>query len=117
VPPAEVIQFGEKIADLHGCCGEDAPGSGGPPTLCCGQTAVKRLADHVGDRCTALPCDRADPLIALVVDEDLQPMRQYTHTLACIYGAAVTVLRSNRGISLSWANDRTVVICGYGGSA
>lgn len=91
--PAEFIQFGEKVANLHGCCIEDSPGSGGPPALCCGQTPVKRLADHVGDRCTALPCDRANSLVTLIVYEDLQPMRQHTHTLACTYGVALTALR------------------------
>jgi NADPH:quinone reductase-like Zn-dependent oxidoreductase len=84
-PPAELIQFGEKVADLHGRCVKDPPGSGGPPALCCGQATVKRLSDYVGDRCTALPCDRANPLVTLIVDENLQPMRQHTHTLACTY--------------------------------
>ena len=70
---AELIQFGEKAANLHGCRVEDAPGCGGPPGLCCGQATVKRLADHAGDRCTALPCDRANPLVTLIIDENLQP--------------------------------------------
>jgi len=89
VSPAELIQFGEKVADLHGRRSKDAPGSGGPPALCGGQAAVKRFPDHIGDRCTALPCDRANPLVTLIVDENLQPMCQHAHTLACTYGDAV----------------------------
>ncbi len=81
--PAELIQFGEKAADLHRGCIKDAAGSSGPPALCCRQAAVKRLTDHIGDRCTALPGDRAHPLVTLIVDENLQAMRQHTHTLAC----------------------------------
>jgi hypothetical protein len=88
VSPAELIQFAEKVADLHGRCRKDTPGSGRPPALRCGQATVKRFPDHVGDRCTALPRDRANPLVTLIVDENLQPMRQHTHTLACTYGDA-----------------------------
>ena len=87
MPPAEFIQFGGKVANLHWHCIKDTPGGGGPPALRCGQATVKRLPDHVGDRCTALPRDRANPLVTLVVDEDLQPMRQHTHTLACTYAS------------------------------
>ena len=86
MPPAEFIQLGEKVANLHGRRVKDTPRSGGPPALCSGQATVKRLADHVGDRCAALPRDRANPLVTLIVDENLQPMRQHTHTLACTYG-------------------------------
>ncbi len=93
MPPAELIQFGEKVANLHGRCVKDSPGSGGPPALCCGQATVKRFPDYVGDRCTALPCDRANPLVTFIVDENLQPMGQHTHTLACTYGDAVMALR------------------------
>jgi hypothetical protein len=92
VSPPELIQFGDKVADLHGRCSKDTPGSGGPPALCCGQATVKRFPDHVGDRCTALPRDRTNPLVTLIVDENLQPMRQHTHTLACTYGDAVMAL-------------------------
>jgi hypothetical protein len=93
MPPTEVVQFGEKVANLHRCRIKDTPGSGRPPALCYGQATVKRLADHVSDRCTALACDRANPLVTLIVDENLQPMRQHTHTLACTYGVLWTALR------------------------
>ena len=89
MPSAELIQFGEQIANLHRRRIEDAPASGGPPALCCGQATVKRFSDHVGHRCTALPRDRANPLVTLIVDENLQPMRQHTHTLACTCGAVM----------------------------
>ena len=81
----EFIQFGEQIANLHRCRIEDAPGSGGSPSLRRGQAAVERLADYGGDGCTALPRESANPLVALIVDENLQPVRQHTHTLACAY--------------------------------
>lgn len=80
---AEFIQFGEQIANLHRCRIEDAPGSGSSPLLRRGQATVERLPDDGGDRCTALPRKRANPLVALIVDEYLQPVRQHTHTLAC----------------------------------
>ena len=80
---AEFIQFGERIANLHGCRIEDTPGRGGSPRLRRGQAAVERLPDYGGDRGTALPRENANPLVALIVDEDLQPVRQHTHTLAC----------------------------------
>src|SRR2546430_1229332 len=83
VASAELIQLGEQIASLHRRRIEDAPGSGGPPPLRRGQPTVKRLPDHGGDRCTALPRESANPLVALIVDENLQPVRQHTHTLAC----------------------------------
>ena len=81
---AQFVQFGEQIADLHRCRIEDAPGSGRPSPLRRGQATVERLSDYGGDRCTALPRESADPLVALIIDEDLQPVRQHTHTLACI---------------------------------
>ena len=84
---AEFIQVGEQIANLHRCRIEDAPGSGGSPPLRRGQATVERLPDYGGDGCTALPRERANPLVALIVDENLQPVRQHTHTLACAYGA------------------------------
>ena len=80
---AKFIQFGEQIANLHWCRIEDAPGSGGSPPLRRGQATVKRLPDYGGDGCTALPRQSANPLVALIVDENLQPMRQHAHTLAC----------------------------------
>ena len=80
---AEFIQFGEQMANLHRCRAEDAPGGGGSPLLRRGQAAVERLPDDGGDRCTALPRKRANPLVALIVDEYLQPVGQHTHTLAC----------------------------------
>ena len=86
--PAELIQLGEQIANLHRCRIEDALGSGGPPALRCGQAAVERLADDGGDRCTALPRECANPLVTFIVDENLQPVRQHAHTLACAYRAA-----------------------------
>lgn len=82
---AEFIQFGEQIANLHRCHIEDAPGSGGSPPLRRGQATVERLPDHGGDRCTALPRECAKPLVALIVDENLQSVRQHAHTLACAY--------------------------------
>ena len=85
---AEFIQVGEQIANLHRCRIEDAPGSGGSPPLRRGQATVERLPDYGGDGCTALPRERANPLVALIVDENLQPMSQHTHTLACACGAA-----------------------------
>ena len=81
---AELIQLSEQIASLHGCRAEDAPGRGGPPLLRRGQAAVKRLPNDSGHRCTALLRESANPLIALIVDEDLQPVRQHAHTLACV---------------------------------
>ena len=82
---AELIQLGEQIANLRRCRIEEAPGSGGSPLLRRGQATVECLPDYGGDRCTALLRERADPLVALIVDEDLQPVRQHTHTLACTY--------------------------------
>ena len=84
--PPEFLQFGEQIAKLHRCRIEDAPGSGGSSPLRRGQATVERLPDHGGDRSTALPRQSAHPLVALIVDENLQPMRQHTHTLACACG-------------------------------
>ena len=49
MPPAEFIQLGEKVANLHGYRTEDTPGSGSPPALRGRQATVQRLADHVGD--------------------------------------------------------------------
>lgn len=84
---AELIQFGEQIANLHRRRIEDAPGRGGSPPLCRRQATVERFPDHGGDRCTALPRESANPFVALIVDENLQPVRQHAHTLACAYGA------------------------------
>ena len=84
---AEFIQFGEQIANLHGCRIQDAAGSGGSPLLRRGQATVERLPDYGGDRRTALPRESANPLVTLIVDENLQSVRQHTHTLACTYGA------------------------------
>ena len=84
---AKFIQFGEQIANLHRCRIEDAPGSGGSPPLRRGQATVERLPDHGGDRCTALPRECANPLVTLIVDENLQPVTQHAHTLACAYSA------------------------------
>ena len=80
---AKFIQFGEQIANLHRCRIEDAPGSGGSPPLRRGQATVERLPDHGGDRCTPLPRDSANPLIALIVNENLQPVGKHAHTLTC----------------------------------
>lgn len=80
---AERIQLGEQVASLHRSGIEDAPGSGGSPLLRRRQATVKRLPDHGGDRRTALPRESTDPLVALIVDENLQPMGQHAHTLAC----------------------------------
>ncbi len=82
---AELIQFGQQIAYLHRCRIEDAPGSGSSPPLRRGQTTVERLPDDGGDRSTALAGKSADPLVALIVDENLQPVCQHVHTLACAY--------------------------------
>ena len=84
---AEFIQFGQQIANLHRRRIEDAPGRGGSPALRRRQATVERLPDYGGDRCTALPRESANPLVALIVDENLQPVRQHAHTLACAYGA------------------------------
>ncbi len=62
---------------------QDAPGSSGSPASRRGQTAVEGLPDDSGDRRAALPRERANALVALIVDENLQPVRQHTHTLAC----------------------------------
>jgi hypothetical protein len=92
VTSAKFIQFGEQIANLHRCRIEDAPGSGRSPPLRRGQATVECLPDHRGDRCTALPRERANPLVTLLVDENLQPVRQHTHTLACAYNAGTGFL-------------------------
>jgi len=86
VASAELIQLGEQIASLHWRGTEDAACSGGSPPLRRGQAAVERLPDDGGDRCTALPGESANPLVAFIVDENLQPVRQHTHTLACACG-------------------------------
>ena len=83
---AEFIQFGQQIANLHRCRIEDAPGSGGSPALRRGQATVERLPYYGGDGCTALPRESANSLVALIVNENLQPVGQHAHTLACIYG-------------------------------
>ena len=80
---AKFIQFGEQSANLRRCRIEDAPGSGRSPPLRRGQATVECLPDHGGDRCTALPRECANPLVTLIVDENLQPVRQHAHTLAC----------------------------------
>ncbi len=82
---AELIQFGQQIAHLHRCRIEDAPGSGSSPPLRRGQATVERLPDDGGDRSTALAGESANPLVALIVDENLQPVCQHEHTLACAY--------------------------------
>jgi len=87
VTSAELVQFGEQIANLHRRRIQDAPGRGGSPPLRRGQATVERLPDHGGDRCAALPRESANPLVALIVDENLQPVRQHAHTLACAYVA------------------------------
>ena len=84
---AELIQFGQQIANLHRRRAEDAPCRGGSPALRRRQATVERLPDHGGDRCTALPRESPNPLVALIVDENLQPVGQHAHTLACAYGA------------------------------
>ena len=99
---AELVQFGEQIANLHRRSIEDAPGRGGSPPLRRRQATVKRLPDHGGDRCTALPRESADPLVALIVDENLQPVRQHAHTLACACGAGDGV--PGAGLSLTWTS-------------
>jgi hypothetical protein len=73
VASAELIQLVEQIASLLWCRTEDAPGRGGSPLLRRGQATVKRLPNYGGDRCTALPRESANPLVTLVVDENLQP--------------------------------------------
>ena len=42
---AELIQFGEQIANLDRCRIENAPGGGGSPPLRGGQATVERLPD------------------------------------------------------------------------
>ena len=93
---AELIQFGQQIAHLHRWRFEDAPGSGSSPPLRRGQASVERLPDDGGHRCTALAGESADPLVALIVDENLQPVCQHEHTLACVYarGRAARVARN-----------------------
>ncbi len=83
--PAEFIQLGEQIANLHRWRIENAPGSGGSPALRRGQATVERLPDYGGDRCAALLRESAHSLVTLIVDENLQPVRQHTHALACTY--------------------------------
>ena len=85
MPAAELIQFAEKVTDLHGCCVENPPGSSSPSLLCRSQATVESRTDDTGDRCPALACDRANPLVTLIIDEDVQPMRHHAHTLACPY--------------------------------
>ena len=82
---ADFIQFSQQIANLHRYRIEDAPGSGGSPALRRGQATIERLPDYGGDGCTTLPRESANPLVALVIDENLQPVRQHAHTLACAY--------------------------------
>lgn len=79
----ELIQLGEQVTGLHGRRVEDAPRGSGSPALRRGQATIKRFPDHGRDRRAALPRESANPLVALIVDEDLQPMGQHTHTLAC----------------------------------
>ena len=68
---AELIQFSEQVANLHWRCIENTPGSSGSPPLRRGQATVERLPDYGGDRCTALPRKSANPLVALIVNENL----------------------------------------------
>jgi hypothetical protein len=86
VTSAELIQFGEQIANLHRRRIEDAPGRGGSPPLRRRQATVECLPDHGGDRCTALPREGANPLVALIVDENL--------------------IRDGRGVAASSADSR-----------
>ena len=71
----ELIQFSQQIANLHRRRIEDAPGSGGSPALRRGQATIERLPDHGGDGCTTLPRESANSLVALIIDENLQPVR------------------------------------------
>ncbi len=80
---AELIELGQQIVNLHRRRVEDAPGRGGSSPLRRGQPTIERLPDNGGDRCAALPRESANPLIAFIVDENLQPVRQHAHTLAC----------------------------------
>jgi hypothetical protein len=88
MPPAELVQLSEEIAGFHGSRAEDAPRRRGPPALSSGQATVQSLADDAGDRRTALLRNRANPLVPFLIEEDLQPVRQHTHTLACTYSEA-----------------------------
>ncbi len=83
--PAELIQLDEQIIYWHRRRSKDATGRGAAPPLRSGQTTVERLADNGRNRCTTLLRERPNPLVALVVDKNLQPVREHTHTLACAY--------------------------------
>ena len=80
---AEFIELGQQIVNLHRRRVEDAPGCGGASPLRSGQATIERLPDNGGDGCAALPRQSAHPLVAFIVDENLQPVRQHAHTLAC----------------------------------
>lgn len=90
---AQLIQFSEQITDLHGGRVKDTPRGSGPPPLRRGQATIKRFPDHRGDRGTTLPRESTNPLVALIIDEDLQPARQHAHTLACTCLASVAASR------------------------
>ncbi len=72
---AELIQFGQQAVHLHRWRFEDTPGSGSSPPLRRGQATVERLPDNRCDRGTALAGESSDALVALIVDENLQPVR------------------------------------------
>ncbi len=97
---AELIQLGEQIAYRYRCRIKDAPARGTSPPLRRRQAPVKRLADNGRDRCTTLPREGVNPLVALIVDKNLQPVRQYAHTLACAYaGTGVSCACGNSDLA------------------
>jgi hypothetical protein len=83
VASPQIVQLGKQIRDRHRLRGENPPGRRRSPPLCRGQPPVDRFPDHGGDGGPALAGEGVHSLVTLVIEEELQPVSQHTHTLAC----------------------------------
>jgi hypothetical protein len=91
VPSSYLIQLNSKLVwgrDTHWLGRKNDAGCRAAPPLSRRETTVNGLPDDCSDGHPALPCRRANPLVALVIQKDLKSMTQHTHTLACVYQGA-----------------------------